>query len=92
MIFNVENMKCGGCTNMIQSKIKSLDGVTEVMIDVEQGIVDVTTTSQSEPLRVLLSQTLHDMGYPEKGQLAGFGSVKAKAKSFVSCAVGRLKD
>ena len=31
-----------------------------------------------------------DPGYPEAGSAAGMKALKAKAKSFVSCAVGRL--
>jgi len=30
------------------------------------------------------------LGYPEKDTAQGFDSVKSKAKSFVSCAVGKI--
>jgi copper chaperone len=30
------------------------------------------------------------MGYPEKGSVNGLGAAVAGAKSFVSCAIGRL--
>lgn len=33
---------------------------------------------------------LRAMGYPEKGSLAGLEAGLANAKSFVSCAVGRM--
>jgi hypothetical protein len=30
------------------------------------------------------------MGYPEKGTVAGLDSLKGKAKSVVSCAIGKV--
>lgn len=91
MIFNVENIKCGGCANSIQSKLKEMDGITEVDVDIENGIVDIKTNSDDDATRELLSKKLHDMGYPEEGTTEGFDAVKTKATSFVSCAVGRMK-
>lgn len=35
-------------------------------------------------------QKLRSMGYPEKGPLTGMDAGLANAKSFVSCAVGRM--
>jgi len=33
---------------------------------------------------------LQELGYPERGTASGIGSAAAKAKSFVSCAIGRV--
>lgn len=92
MLFNVENIKCGGCVNSIQSKLLEVEGVSNVSIDIENGAVDINTASDENKLREMLAKKLHDMGYPEVGTSAGFDAVKAKATSFVSCAVGRMKD
>ncbi len=91
MIFNVENIKCGGCVNSIQSKLKEVDGVSDVDVDIENGIVDITTSSEDDAMRETLAKKLHGMGYPEEGTSEGFDAVKAKATSFVSCAVGKMK-
>lgn len=91
MIFNVENIKCGGCANSIQSKIKEIDGVSDVDVDIENGVVDIKVSNEDESTRELLGKKLHDMGYPEEGTSEGFDAVKTKATSFVSCAVGRMK-
>jgi len=37
-----------------------------------------------------LAKVLLDLGYPEIDSVEGFDSAKAKAKSFVSCAIGKM--
>ena len=36
LIFDVENIKCGGCENSIRKGLSSIAGVSEVQIDREQ--------------------------------------------------------
>jgi copper chaperone len=43
-----------------------------------------------EATRPAIVARLHGMGYPEKGSVRGLSAAVAGAKSFVSCAVGRL--
>ena len=83
----VENIKCGGCANSICSKLAALEGVQSVDVDVENGIV---RTEAIEGMRDTLTASLLKMGYPESGTAEGIAAAKAKAKSFVSCAVGRV--
>ena len=84
-----ENIKCGGCANTIENKIKSLDGVESVSVEIENGVVNV---DGDEGLNEILIKTLLSSGYPEKGSVEGIRSAAAKAKSFVSCAVGKVRD
>lgn len=84
---NVDNIKCGGCAHSIVSKLSALDGVSDVAVDVEQG--QVTFSSKNELIDQVKSQ-LKSMGYPEAGSLEGLGAAGAKAKSFVSCAIGKV--
>ena len=86
-IIDVENIKCGGCSNTIENKLGKLDSVTQVSVDVEQGLVTVEADDDS---RAQLVETLLASGYPEKGTAEGLKAVKAKAKSFVSCAIGKM--
>ncbi len=58
-----------------------------VDIDIENGIVKVEAESD---LTDTISSNLLKMGYPEQGTAAGIAAAKAKAKSFVSCASGKL--
>ncbi len=83
----VENIKCGGCANSISSKLAALEGVQSVDVDIENGIV---RTEADDGMRDALTASLLKMGYPESGTAEGIAAAKAKAKSFVSCAVGRV--
>jgi len=86
---SVENIKCGGCASTISKKLGEIEGIETVDIDIGQGIVKVHGT---EGMRELLAAMLQKLGYPESGTAEGIAAAKAKAKSFVSCAVGRIKN
>ncbi|MEK7990086.1 MAG: heavy metal-associated domain-containing protein [Thiotrichaceae bacterium] len=83
---NVENIKCGGCANSIQKGLLKIAGVEAVEVDIEQGAVSIEGSANHDEL----VKSLLSMGYPEKGSVEGLSSLKAKATSFVSCAVGRM--
>lgn len=85
----VENIKCGGCANTIRKRLTQLPGVAGVQVDIEQGAVHV----EADPtLRAAAAEALLQAGYPESGTASGMASIKAKATSFVSCAIGRVGD
>lgn len=92
MIIEVENIKCGGCVNSIRHKLIAIEGVDEVTVDTEKGIVDISSLADTELLREKLLKQLESMGYPQRGSVSGLGSVKARATSFVSCAIGKMSD
>ncbi len=83
----VENIKCGGCANTITTKLKELEGVNDVSVNIEEGKVSI---DGNEAERDTYIAALAGMGYPEVDSVQGLGSVGAKAKSFVSCAIGRM--
>jgi copper chaperone len=85
----VENIKCGGCANSIRKRLLAIDNVSEVSVDIEAGVV---TVEAPESARETIVSTLAQLGYPERGSVDGLKAVGAKAKSFVSCAVGRIRD
>lgn len=82
--FQIENLKCSGCTASITRALKNIQGVENVQVEknAEQVIVSTTLTIE----RNLLVQTLADIGYPEKGN----NSLLHKTKSVISCAIGKL--
>ena len=86
---DVENIKCGGCAGSIVKGLKALEGVAAVQVDVARGRV---TVEGDDGLRPVVCEHLQKLGYPEVGRTAGLAAAKAKAKSFVSCAVGRFSD
>lgn len=85
---SVENIKCGGCAGTITRKVNAIEGVESTEVDVDAGIVKV---HGAEDLDALLTSTLLKLGYPESGSAEGIAAAKAKAKSFVSCAVGKMR-
>lgn len=89
MIFSVivENIKCGGCASQVTRKLMSIDGVTLVNVDVDEAQVSgEMTTNVLEKIKI----TLAGLGYPEVGTQAGLEALGSKAKSFISCAVGKI--
>jgi copper chaperone len=83
----VENIKCGGCAASIRSKLVQ-DGLARaVEVDVDQGRVHVDGDPEWQEKVVM---ELARMGYPEVGSIEGVRAAAAKAKSFVSCAIGRI--
>ena len=86
LMIAVENIKCGGCAKSIENALLKIAGVEKVGINIEQGEITV----EGEPLsKDELCKTLLSLGYPEKGSIAGLDALKARGKSFVSCAIGR---
>jgi copper chaperone CopZ len=87
MNITVENIKCGGCAGTITKKLISYFDTDNVDVNIEQGIIsiDIDDAKREELAKVLL-----DLGYPETDSVHGFDSAKAKAKSFVSCAIGKM--
>jgi copper chaperone len=87
MRIEVDNIKCGGCANSIRKGLLEVPGVAGVVVDIEGGAVDV----DADPaVRAEVVARLVGMGYPETGTAHGLKSAGLKARSFVSCAVGRV--
>lgn len=82
----IENLKCGGCAATIIKGLSAIDGVSEVNVDVEKSTVsfDANDDKLNE-----VKEKLSKLGYPEEGDK---NTVLHKAKSFVSCAVGRVNS
>ena len=83
----VENIKCGGCANSISKKLHESFGSKNINVDVETGVVSIDIDESRKPE---VAEVLLNLGYPESDSIHGFDSAKAKAKSFVSCAIGRM--
>ena len=81
----IQNLKCGGCANTINNKLIEIEGITNISVDVDLS----TITFNNETLESLINakQKLAAIGYPENGEK---NSVVSKAKSFVSCATGKI--
>ena len=78
----VENIKCGGCMNSIQTALLKLENVEKVTIDKETETITIIGTIEKN----LVIKKLNELGYPEKGD----NSLLKIAKSYVNCAIGKM--
>lgn len=90
----VENIKCGGCAHGIKQKLTAIEGINRVEINVDSGEIcfDVDTDVDHKQIVEVVKQKLLSMGYPEQGSVEGIKAVGIKAKSFVSCALGKMSE
>ena len=81
----IQNLKCGGCAHTIISKLNELEGIQNVSVDTETN----TVSFENEIANAIQTATklLSKLGYPVNGDTNSIGK---KAKSFVSCVVGRV--
>ena len=90
--FEVENIRCGGCANMITRKLREINGVIEVHVSVDEKQVIVTTDpANNANIRQALGERLAKLGYPEIGTI-GSNRLMTKATSVVSCAIGKVSN
>ena len=85
----VENIKCGGCANTIKKKLTEAFSPDAIDVDVEQGEICLTANALDMEA---VEEMLRSIGYPRRGTAEGLDNVKAKAVSFVSCAIGRMDN
>lgn len=88
-MIDVENIKCGGCANSIRKGLSEDARIARVEVDIEGGRI---TIDGEEEAREEIALKLAHMGYPEVGSVEGMKAAAAKAKSFVSCAIGRIDN
>lgn len=86
--FAVENVKCGGCANTLKKKLLDRFGEVEVNLEVTPREIALDINNeQLEELKILL----RTLGYPmSSDELGMFDELATKAKSFVSCAIGKI--
>ncbi len=86
--FDVLNVKCGGCANTL---IKSLaEDFGEVHVDLECEPRKITLDVEDDQLEKLKLK-LRSLGYPlSTDELNPVQSFATSAKSFVSCAIGKM--
>jgi len=82
--FEVENMKCNGCTNRILTSLQTIKGVEQVSINLELATISVEGTLDRDEIIA----KLNELGYPEKGN----NSIVKKAKSYMNCVVGKINE
>jgi copper chaperone CopZ len=85
----VQNVKCGGCANTLTTKLADEFGTIEVNLEVIPREISLDIEEEKIPK---LEEALKNLGYPLVSAKFGFiEDTSMKAKSFVSCAVGKFE-
>lgn len=82
---NILNLKCNGCASTIKKGLFLIEEVMEVDVTLENSAIKINDVSEDTFTKV--KAKLSKMGYPEVGDA---NTVLHKAKSFVSCATGKM--
>lgn len=86
--FEVLNVKCGGCANTLIKSLASDFG--EVNVDLECEPRKITLNIEENQIETL-KLTLRGLGYPlTTDELGKLQTLVTSAKSFVSCAIGKM--
>lgn len=83
-LFEVENIKCGGCANSIKTALLKINQVEAIEINKENETVSVTGNADVSEIIAKLNA----LGYPVKGTNSTFKQLK----SYVSCAIGKMNE
>ena len=81
----IQNLKCGGCANTITKNLSTIEGIQNITVNVEESAVGFSYANDDQLNTV--KDKLKVLGYPEDGAANSLGS---KAKSYVSCAIGKI--
>ena len=82
----VQNLKCGGCANTITTKLTELKEVENITVNIEKS--EITLDTPENNLEIIKNK-LAKMGYPAEDEN---NSLTQKAKSYVSCMVGKVNS
>ena len=88
--FQIINVKCGGCASTLKEKLFEQFGEVEVNLEKELREIRLDIEEKEIPA---LGEALKKLGYPFITENMGFvDGASVKAKSFVSCAIGKMNN
>lgn len=87
--FKVRNVKCGGCAGTLKKELLKEFG--EIEVNLETDPREITLDVDDDKIESLKLK-LRSLGYPlVTDELSKLQSIGATAKSFVSCAIGKIE-
>lgn len=90
--YEVNNIRCGGCANTIRKSLE-LEGFSCIEVDLSCEPRKVTVEIPDEASVTHFKAILRNLGYSLHNEEIGFiDSTTLKAKSVVSCAIGKFSD
>lgn len=88
--YQVLNVKCGGCAGTLKSKLEPEFGKVDVDLEVMPRVITIYKEDIDE---AKLREQLKSLGYPMVDEDLNFvEGISTKAKSFVSCAIGKANS
>ncbi len=81
----IQNLKCSGCESTIAKKLHTLEGIKDISVNTNDCTISFSYETQDGIETV--EKELTKLGYPIEGDKNNLGR---KAKSYISCAIGRL--
>ncbi len=81
----IQNLKCNGCESTIARKLHTLKGIKNISVNTED--CTVSFNYETEDGIETVQKELTKLGYPIEGDK---NNLTRKAKSYVSCAIGRI--
>jgi copper chaperone CopZ len=89
-VLEVANVRCSGCANTITKALQEI-GCHEINVDLSCEPRKVTINVAGEAQLAQVKGILRQLGYPIATEdNSAYSSTVLKAKSFVSCAVGKF--
>ena len=88
--FQILNVKCNGCATRVRNALESQFGSVEVNLDVMPREITLEIDDSNIDS---LKQKCKSLGYPfANEELDTIEQISTKAKSFVSCAIGKIEN
>lgn len=84
----VDNIKCGGCAKTITKALNDLS-LENIFVNPESSFVELDSPKDSAKLLEAVAK-LKSLGYPLIDTEDGLKAVALKAKSYLSCAIGKM--
>jgi copper chaperone CopZ len=84
----VDNIKCGGCAKTITHSLAEL-GCKNISVDPEKSLVELDNPHNPVLLTSAINK-LKELGYPLIETEEGLRALALKAKSYMSCALGKI--
>ena len=83
----IANLKCNGCSTTIKNSLTKFNEVNFVEIDMEESLINIEFTGDDTNIEKY-KKKLSKLGYPEQDS----NNMISVAKSYVSCAIGRISN
>lgn len=88
--YEILNVKCGGCANTLKKALEN--DFKDVEVDLQSNPRKITLDIEPND-EEKLKLKLRSIGYPlVNDELSALETVSTKAKSFVSCAIGKINS